>query len=379
MTMRKAPLVLAPLAVVTAAFAGIGTLVAGQVVNVRRKPRYPHRVLSVVDDQVTIARDRATQRVGTYGLAWPGGHAVVGDVSEVTDKTIVRPLVRTDFGRLLPGRVAIDHVDVGDPGTAWGMSFEEVMLPSDVGELPAWVLPAEGDVWAVVVHGYGGKRASALSFLPMLRELGLSVVVPAYRNDPDAPYSPDRRYHLGATEWRDVEAAIDHAVERGASRIVLFGWSMGGAIVLQAYAHSAHRARVAALLLDSPVVDWRDVLRHQSRRRHVARSLARYAMRVVERRVDLDFDDLDWVRRAEEIDVPTLIVHGDEDLTVPWHPSSELARRRTGVVELRLVTGAGHVGSWNVDPPGYADAVGAFLDGALGPGAPLPGQPVAHE
>lgn len=363
--MRRAPLLLAPFALAATAFAGIGSLVADQVVNVRRGKRYPHRLISVEGDRVILERDRGTQRVGTYGLAWPGGHAVVGEVCDGTDTTVVRPILRIDSGSPGPGRVAIDHVDIGDPGTAFGLAFDEVELHSDVGALPAWEITTPSDAWIVVVHGYGGKRASALSFLPMLRELGLNVLVPAYRNDPDAPASADRRYHLGATEWRDVEAAIDHAVARGASRIVLFGWSMGGAIVLQSYAHTAHRPIVAALLLDSPVVDWRSVLIHLSRRCHVPLVVARFAMRLVERRIDIDFDDLDWLARAGEIDVPVLIVHGDDDLTVPWEPSRELAEHRAGIVELRLVEGAGHVGSWNVDPTGYLDAVRVFLERAM--------------
>lgn len=352
-------------AVAAGAFALGASIVADQVVRVRRRPRYPHRLLSVDGDRVTLARDRGTQRVGTYGLAWPGGHAVVGEVEAATDRTVERPVVRVDSGILEPGPIALDHVDVGDPATALGLDFDEVELHSDIGTLPAWSLPGDRSTCVVVVHGFGGRRASALSFLPMLHELGYAVLVPAYRNDPDAPPSADHRYHLGASEWRDVEAAIAHGVEQGAQRIVLFGWSMGGAIALQAYARSAHRDRIAALLLDSPVVDWRSVLFYLSRRRHVPRPVARVAMGLVERRVDLRFDDLDWLGRAEEIDVPILIVHGDDDLTVPWGPSAELARRRPELVALHLVVGAGHVGSWNVDPPGYARVVEEFLGRVL--------------
>jgi hypothetical protein len=88
-------------------------------------------------------------------------------------------------------------------------------------------------------------------------------------------------------------------------------------------------------------------------------------MRLVERRIGVDFDDLDWLHRAGELEVPVLVVHGDEDETVPWEPSRDLAERRSDLVCLRLVAGAGHVGAWNVDPVGYAAAVRSFLDTAL--------------
>lgn len=364
-----------PLALVTAGsavFSAVRLLVARQLVEVRRRPRFPHRVVSVDHapaggTTVTLVRDVATERVGTYGLAWRGGHAVVGEVTERSSRRVVRPVVRVDVGEIRPGRVAFDHVDVGDPLSAFGLAYEEITLESDVGRLPAWVVPAQGDDWVVVVHGYGGRRPSALSFLPMLQRLGLNAVVPAYRNDADAPPSPDGLYHLGATEWHDVDAAIRACLERGAARVVLYGWSMGGAIVLQAAAASAHRDAIACLLLDAPVVDWRAVLHHVGRRRHLPDLLVRSAMKTVERRIHVDFDDLDWVRRSGEITVPVLVVHGDGDQTVPWTRSSDLARGRPDLVRLRVVAGAGHVGSWNVDPAGYEEAVRAFLDEVLAP------------
>lgn len=359
-TLRKVLLAAAP-AALASLFAGVGSLVADQVVDVRRAPRYRHRVVAVDSEHVTLRRNRGTDRVGTYGLAYPGGHAVVGDVVERTASTVVRPVLRVDGAPITVGRVAFDHVEVGDPGTALSLDFTEVALESDVGALPAWVVPATGDTWAVLVHGYGGRRSSALDFLPILHELGINAIVPAYRNDPDAPASPDRRYHLGATEWRDVDAAIGHALESGAARVVLFGWSMGAAIALQAWARTAERDRVAALVLDSPVVDWRSVLAYLGRRSHLPGVLVRYASRLVERRIGIDFDDFDWLRRSGELDVATLVVHGDDDLTVPCEPSVELARLRPDTVRLLLVEGAGHVGSRNVDPVKYARSVGEFL------------------
>jgi pimeloyl-ACP methyl ester carboxylesterase len=67
-------------------------------------------------------------------------------------------------------------------------------------------------------------------------------------------------HHLGSAEWEDAEAAIEYAVAHGARRLVLVGWSMGGGIVLRTSVRSAHRDLIAALVLDSPAVDWQDIL-----------------------------------------------------------------------------------------------------------------------
>ena len=70
---------------------------------------------------------------------------------------------------------------------------------------------------------------------------GITSLVVSYRNDGEAPRSRAGTYALGATEWRDVDAAVGFARRRGAKRIVLMGWSMGGAIALQLSLNSAHR------------------------------------------------------------------------------------------------------------------------------------------
>ncbi|WP_457826784.1 alpha/beta hydrolase family protein, partial [Staphylococcus aureus] len=69
--------------------------------------------------------------------------------------------------------------------------------------------------------------------VPVFHELGITSLLVSYRNDGEAPRSRTGTYALGATEWRDVDAAIGYARRQGARRVLLMGWSMGGAIVLQ--------------------------------------------------------------------------------------------------------------------------------------------------
>jgi fermentation-respiration switch protein FrsA (DUF1100 family) len=113
------------------------------------------------------------------------------------------------------------------------------------------------------------------------------------------------------------------------------------------------------------VLDWRDVLLHIGGRRHVPAPVTRLALAFIERLIAVDFDDLDWVRRAGEIDVPTLVVTGDDDLTVPYGRALALAEKRGDLVELELFAGAGHVGSWNLDPGRYEARIDRFLDTVL--------------
>ena len=86
--------------------------------------------------------------------------------------------------------------------------------------------------------------------VPPFREAGWSTLVVSYRNDGEAPRSPDGRYALGDEEWEDVEAALRWVAERGATSVVLVGWSMGGATVLQAATRASGRELVVGLVLD---------------------------------------------------------------------------------------------------------------------------------
>ena len=79
------------------------------------------------------------------------------------------------------------------------------------------------------VHGYNTPRREALRLLAPVVKAGFPAMVLAYRNDPGAPSSADGLRRWGATEWRDLEAATAYALDHGAERVVLVGYSMGGA------------------------------------------------------------------------------------------------------------------------------------------------------
>jgi hypothetical protein len=80
--------------------------------------------------RIFLERSEDTERPGTYGLEWPGGHAIAGDVVEVDADTVTRRL-RAVRGYLVPGMdVGVEaDVYVGDPGQALDIPFAEVDVP----------------------------------------------------------------------------------------------------------------------------------------------------------------------------------------------------------------------------------------------------------
>jgi pimeloyl-ACP methyl ester carboxylesterase len=233
------------------------------------------------------------------------------------------------------------------------------VIPGKLGDLPAWLVPgADAGTWVIAVHGRGAHRGETLRALPTIHSAGATSLVVTYRNDDGAPPSPDGFYHLGATEWRDLLAAVTFARGRGAERIVLYGWSMGGAITLNALRH-ADLPDVVALIMDCPVVDWSATLRLQATRMRLPAPLTWAALRLVEQRIGLRLSSLDF--RRYPVPVPTLLfLDGDDTLVAPG-PTRELASANPDRIKLVETAGGGHVRSWNVARERYEAELETFL------------------
>ncbi|MFC3687419.1 alpha/beta hydrolase family protein [Aquipuribacter hungaricus] len=339
-------------------------------------------VLSVGPGTVTLRATDETVARGRYGLRLHGGlsHARLGEVLRADGPTVTRELVEVDGPmKVGPARWSPSYY-AGDPTSALGLPHEDVVLDGEVGPLPAWVVPPpEGapasDVWAVLVHGRGATREECLRALPVLQRLGLPAVVPSYRNDADAPALPGGRYHLGDTEWADIEHAVRLALRRGASGVVLVGWSMGGAIVLQLLSRSRLLHVVRAVVLDAPVVSWADVLDHQARVNRVPVWVARLGVELLGRKQadrlfgvegPVELDRFDWVARANELRHRMLVVHSDDDEFVPSGPTRRLAQARPDLVTHVPFRGARHCQEWNVDPVRWEQVVEDYLRAELG-------------
>jgi pimeloyl-ACP methyl ester carboxylesterase len=241
-----------------------------------------------------------------------------------------------------------------------------VRVASTLGSLPAWLVnPPRGRprsaTWAIYVHGRNSGPREGLRKLRGLRGAGITTLLITYRNDVGAPPSRDGRLHLGDSEWRDLEGAARFAGAHGAHDLVLLGDSMGGAIVTQFVERSRLARRVRALVLDSPVLDWREVLSLQASNRGLPGVVARITGWVVERRIGIDFDAFNQVGRTRAFDRPILLFHGTADRKVPISTSDAFARALPRLVTYRRVRGAGHVQSWNVNPRAYDRALSMFL------------------
>ena len=119
--------------------------------------------------------------------------------------------------------------------------------------------------------------------------------------------------------YLDAEAALDMLAARGVGpeRVVLLGASLGTGVA----AEMARRGRASRLVLVAPYTSIPDLVTH-------AVPFAPASLLVA--------DSLDTLSKADEIRVPTLVVHGDADEIVPFEMGERLstAIRRAELVRV---------------------------------------------
>ncbi len=334
-----------------------------QLLDVTHSPNtYGVTVLSHPLGAVTLSRSSAiVPRQGVYGLYWPGGHAVVGRVTSTNATSATRLLVGPAPG-LRPGLKARMDVFVYPTPAAVHEPYRTVTVHGPLGSMPAWFVPGRRGIWAIVVHGYTSNRREGIRIMPALSHLGLPILAISYRNDAGDPASPDHLYHLGGTEWLDLQAAARYARSHGATGFVLYGYSMGGNIV-EEFLHRSSLARYTrAVVLDSPALDWSAILNLAAAQRNLPGALAATTSEVVAWRLGmLSLAPIDELTATGGPIRPTLLFHCTGDTLVPIASSDAFARAHRSFVTYVRVSGADHTQAWNVGPARYDAAVSRFL------------------
>lgn len=365
---------------VFAAAIGVAAAVARVAVTPARRLLEPVTVTEISSvDGGTLVWLRGDEGLpGQYTLRFSQGQgwANLGPMFDQRDGLVARKLRSVRRGVLQPG--------VQGELTGWWFAapeeferlnarVEHVVYETELGPAWAWLITPRRvprsmrGRWAVHVHGRGGLPEETLRGVGPMLAAGISNLVISYRNDPGAPVGMRGRYGNGVAERHDVDAAIAEVIDRGAKRVVLFGWSMGGTASLLAATQGEHRDVIDGLVLDSPAIHWRKILEHHAGEMHVPSAVASLGIAMirsglmpsgVERGINFDELTPDWF--ARHLRVPVLLLASESDEYVPCEGAVELARLRPDLVELRLVRDAGHVRLWNVDPDPWELAVEDF-------------------
>ncbi len=220
------------------------------------------------------------------------------------------------------------------------------LLAADGTVLQAEHFPRRGgastDLAVVVAHGFTqNSRSPKMRFIASWLSDTAGVVLIDLRG-----HGRSRGHStLGWREVLDVDAAVDWARSLGYRRVATVGFSLGSAVVVR---HAALHRGVQSVVAVSVPGEWhyRGTAAMRTLHRLILTRAGRTLLRLARRtRVSpagwSDKDPIDARAAAAEVDVPMLVVHGDEDDYFPlhhaWHVHSAAAD-----AALWLERGLGH-------------------------------------
>lgn len=326
--------------------------------------------------RVVLDRTDQTTAVGIYNfwLEHGGWAQLSAEVSDRGADRVARTVVGTSPGlRLAPGdHASWSGIYYAIPADA-GLNARDIAITTPAGPCPAWRIDGDPSTWAIHIHGLGSTRAGTLRGVQVATELGYTSLVVTYRNTAEGPRVGTGRSTLGHTDSADVDEAIGYAVRRGAQQIVLFGWSMGATIALQLAARPRHDGHIAALVLDSPVLDWTETIKANCARSGLPALAGLLAVpwltagplaRMLGLPESIPLRQFDWITHTAELTTPTLILHGMRDSSAPIRLSQALRDQRHDIVTLETFD-AEHTLASNSDPERWRSAVTTWLSSHL--------------
>lgn len=258
--------------------------------------------------------------------------------------------------------------------------------------LSARWLPAEGagPDWSpdpheaiLLLHGYSGSSApDVVEYGPFLRRTA-GVLALDFRGHGGSDDGPST---FGLLETEDIAGALAWLGERGIRRVAMHGISMGGIAAIAAVAvlgdgslvaadgdpsaprdvDLAPRPRIVGVVADSTAPDIEVPVASRVRGpagRFVAARLFDGAARVLG--ADPRATEPSRVIGLLE-SMPLLLIHGEDDVTVPIADGRRLASLAGPAAEHWVVPGAGHSGSHAVARDDYERRVTDFLRLAFG-------------
>lgn len=348
-----------------------GFFVARHLTAPTKKRDYPLRILASTKNTVTLPASAGTTAPGQWGLFYDGhGHMTISGTPVVEEKAATWRVIR---GTPPPAgtRVAWSGIVRPTPGAA-GYVAHDHYFATPAGAAPSWFIGAipgsSSPVWAVHIYGRGSTRAGVLRGVDATAIAELPSVLPTYRNSFEGVHFNRGRVGFGVGEAEDVAAVLEGLSITGEEKFILIGWSMGAQIALSLAVDARWRSRIAGLVLESPVIDWRRTLAHNGSRLRIP-TIVELETRlwledpqlsqIIGLDRPVDFDSMDFISRAEEVTQPVLILHGDADNSTPIAASREFARIAQDATLVE--TNSRHTSGWNVNPGLWSSSVADFV------------------
>lgn len=215
---------------------------------------------------------------------------------------------------------------------------EVALTTADGLKLNAWYLRASpGQPTLVYFHGNGGNLSSLGGQFEAFQALGLGALAVDYRGFGTSEGDPSEQgLYLDGLAAYDKAAALV-----GSDSLVVYGRSLGGGVASYVAVHRPCRA----LILESTFTSAKEVARYSHGRKGA-----------------LLIDAFNTAAKLKGFDKPLLLMHGDQDTTIPYSMAEDL-HKVVPQSQLFTVKGATHNNLRAKAGEDYGKQIEGFLKG----------------
>jgi hypothetical protein len=239
---------------------------------------------------------------------------------------------------------------------------EDVWIRSAEGlRLHAALLRQSGHKWVILVHGYRGEGMELADAANFFYKQGASVLVISQRAH---LVSDGKHITMGLKESQDVAAWMDWiAAKDPAANILLYGVSMGAATVMLA-AGKHPSPHLKGVIADCGYTSaWEQFAWQLKKRTGLPAFPILHLFSLTSKLISgLSLKKASPIRHIDKLNVPILLIHGQEDDFVPAYMAYRLYEQASGDKQLFLVPGAGHAKARFFNPDLYYRQISLWLE-----------------
>lgn len=203
-----------------------------------------------------------------------------------------------------------------------GLEYRDIFFSAEDGtELHGWLLLAKGQARANITffHGNAENISTHIGSVYWLPEQGYNVFLPDYRGYGKSAGKPDfEGIHLDAA--KALEVSLLQAENKDLPLIVL-GQSLGGAVAIYSVAHSVHKERINAVVVEGAFSSYHDIAKEKLAQFWVTWPL----------QWSVSWTISDHYSPAAAIDkiapIPLLLIYGEHDSIIPIDHGRKLFER----------------------------------------------------
>ena len=225
-----------------------------------------------------------------------------------------------------------------------GLPFEDLFFSTSDGiRLNGWFVPyPNAPITLLWAHGNAGNISHRVENIKLLHEkIKINIFIFDYRG-----YGRSQGSASEEGTYRDAGAALQYLRSRDdvdPKRIIFFGRSLGAAVAAELAAHE----NCLALVLETPFTSIRDMARVAFPFLPLGPFLrTRY----------------DVIAKVKKIQVPLLVLHGDQDEVVPFSQGRKVFEAAPEPKEFYTIRGAHHNDTYIAGGEAYFGALKSFIE-----------------